>query len=294
MIRADIVVVSYNSAETLRACVEPFTRHADLNVIVADNASTDGALDTIADLPVTAIATGRNGGFSFGVNAGWRAGTAPYVLVLNPDARCDRDAIDRLAAVLDAHPHVAAAAPRLLNEDGSLQWSLRRFPRLASTFSTALFLQRLWPRSAWADEVIRDPAAYGRPWRPEWVSGACLLVRRTTLERLGGLDEGFFLYCEDKDLCRRIRDLDLQVAYEPTAVCAHVGGASAPRAGLLAVLAKSRVRYARVHDRPHIAALQRVGIGLGCLTHALLGRGGASARRGHLRALMTVITGRLR
>lgn len=293
MIRVDIVVVSYNSADTLRDCVEPFTRHADLNVIVADNASADDSLGTVADLPVTAIATGRNGGFSFGVNTAWRAGTAPFVLILNPDARCDRSAIDRMVAVLDAHPEVAAVAPRILNEDGSLQWSLRRFPRLASTFATALFLQRLRPRSAWADEVIRDPAAYGRPARPEWVSGACIMVRRTTLERLGGLDEGFFLYCEDKDLCRRIRDLHLEVAYEPAAVCVHVGGASAPRAGLLAILAQSRVRYARLHDGPLRALLQRVGIGLGCLTHAVLGRGGASARRGHLRALRTVITGRV-
>ncbi len=286
-------MVSYNSADTLRACVESLAGHADLNVIVADNASTDDALGAVSDLPVTAISTGRNGGFSFGVNAGWRAGTAPYVLILNPDARCDRDAIARMAAVLLAHPEVAAVAPRILNEDGSLQWSLRRFPRLASTFATALFLQRLWPRATWADEVIRDPAVYGRPSRPEWVSGACLMVRRTVLERLGGLDEGFFLYCEDKDLCRRIRDVHLEVAYEPTAVCVHVGGASAPRAGLLAILAQSRVRYARLHDEPPVALLQRVGIGLGCLTHALLGRGGASARRGHLRALMTVITGRV-
>lgn len=286
-------MVSYNSADTLRACVEPLAGHADLNVIVADNASTDGALGAVSTLPVTAIATGRNGGFSFGVNVGWRAGTAPYVLILNPDARCDRDAIARMAAVLLAHPEVAAVAPRILNEDGSLQWSLRRFPRLASTFATALFLQRLWPRATWADEVIRDPAVYGRPSRPEWVSGACLMVRRTVLERLGGLDEGFFLYCEDKDLCRRIRNLHLEVAYEPTALCVHVGGASAPRAGLLAILAQSRVRYARLHDEPLVALLQRVGIGLGCLTHALLGRGGMSARRGHLRALVTVITGRV-
>src|SRR5690606_38907240 len=97
--------------------------------------------------------------------------------------------------------------------------------------------------------------------------------------------EGFFLYCEDNDLCRRIRGLGLRVRYEPAATCSHEGGASGVRAGLLPVLATSRVRYARKHDSPPVAALQRVGIALGELTHAIAGRKGREDRRGHARAL---------
>lgn len=290
MSRVDVVVVSYNSAGTLRRCVEPLAGRSGINVIVVDNASVDGALATVEDLPVTTVATGRNGGFSFGVNAGWRAGDAPYVLILNPDARCEPATVERLTAVLDAHGDIGAVAPWILNEDGSTQWSLRRFPRLLSTLSTALGFQRVWPRAAWTDEVIRTPEAYRHAWRPDWASGACLLVRRSLLTRLGGLDEGFFLYCEDKDVCRRIRDAGLAVAYEPEACCRHAGGASAPRAGLLPVLAASRVRYARKHDRPAVAALHRAAIALGCATHILLTRGGAPARRGHMRALAAVVT----
>lgn len=281
----DIVVVSYNSRDALRGCVEPLLGMADVTVIVVDNASHDGSLEAIADLPVTTIENPRNGGFSYGVNVGWRAGSAPYVMLLNPDATIDEASVGRLVAVLEGDPRAGGAAPRITNSDGSLQHSLRRFPRLRSTYAQALFLHRLAPRAPWADEVIRDPRRYGARWEPEWVSGACVLLRRSTLERLGGLDEGFFLYGEDKDLCRRIRDLGFSVVYEPEARCTHLGGASAPRAGLLPVLAASRVRYARKHSPRPAALLERAGIALSDATHALAGRGGTAVRSGHLAAL---------
>jgi N-acetylglucosaminyl-diphospho-decaprenol L-rhamnosyltransferase len=131
---------------------------------------------------------------------------------------------------------------------------------------------------------VRDAEVYERPGLPEWASGACLLVRRTALERLDGLDEGFFLYCEDLDLCRRLHDLGLELRYEPAAVAVHEGGASAPRAALLPILAASRVRYALKHQTRAIAAVERLGIAAGALTHALVSRRGRTARRGWLRA----------
>lgn len=280
----DIVVVSYNSRDRLRACVEPLVGIEGVEVIVVDNASPDRSLEAVAEVQVTRVQNPRNGGFAYGVNAGWRAGQGRDVLLLNPDATIDGTALGRLAEVLERDPGVGAVAPRIVNEDGSLQPSLRRFPRLRSTFSQALFVHRLAPRASWADEVIRDPRAYTSYWEPEWVSGACVLVRREVLERLDGLDEGFFLYGEDKDLCRRIRDLGLRVAFEPAALCAHAGGASAPRAALLPVLAASRVRYARKHYRHPAALLERAGIALGALVHAAVGRGGPAVRAGHLAA----------
>jgi GT2 family glycosyltransferase len=258
---------------------------ADVQVVVVDNASPDRSLEAVADLPVRAIQNPRNGGFSYGVNTGWRAGSAPFVMLLNPDAVIDEASVRRLVAVLEEDPGLGAAAPRITNADGSLQWSLRRFPRLRSTYAQALFLHRLAPGAAWADEVIRDRRSYEQRWEPEWASGACILARRSVLERLGGLDEGFFLYGEDKDLCRRIRDLGLRIAYEPNATCSHVGGASAPRPGLFPVLAASRVRYAHKHSRWPARVLERGGIALGAATHALVGRGGRAAKAGHLAAL---------
>jgi N-acetylglucosaminyl-diphospho-decaprenol L-rhamnosyltransferase len=290
VISTDVVVVSYNCGGELRACVEPLIGHGDVCLIVVDNASRDDSREVAADLPVELVALDENGGFAHGCNVGWRRGRAPYVLFLNPDARIGRDALERLVALLEQAPRAGAAAPRIHDADGMLDFSLRRFPRLRSTYARAFFLHRLFPNAAWADELVRDPAAYARPGSPEWASGACLLVRRSVLEELGGLDEGFFMYCEDVDLCRRLRDAGHELLYEPAAVVAHSGGASGPRASLLPVLAESRLRYAAKHWSATAALLERLGVALEALTHVVLTRGGRAARAGHGRALLLAVT----
>jgi GT2 family glycosyltransferase len=279
----DVVVVSYNSREHLREAVAPLAGAPDVHVIVVDSASSDGSLEAVADLPVSTIGLEENRGFGHACNVGWRHGTGEFVLFLNPDARIDEASVRRLATVA-GEDGVGAVAPRIVDPDGALDYSLRRFPRLRSTYAQALFLHRLAPTATWTDEVERDERAYDEPAAADWVSGACVLVPRGLLERLGGFDEGFFLYCEDIDLCRRIRDLGFDVRYEPEAVAVHEGGASMPRAALLPVLAASRVRYARKHQPAHVAVLERAGVAVGALTHAVVTRGGNDARRGHLRA----------
>ena len=286
MARIDVVVVAYNSGAHLRRCLEPLAGLDGVRVIVADNASPSGGLETVADLPVTLIQNERNGGFSYGCNRGWRAGAAPYVLFLNPDAHIDEASLKALVAVFESDRRVGIAGPRIVNEDGSLALSQRRFPRLASTYGRAFFLNRVFPRAEWSSELVREPAAYEAPGRPDWVSGACLMVRRSLLEQLGGLDEGFFLYCEDKDLCRRVRDAGYEVAFEPAAVAGHTEGGSAPRPGLLPVLTESRMRYARKHGGPAAGALERVGSALVALTHMVVTRGGRARRAGYLASLM--------
>jgi N-acetylglucosaminyl-diphospho-decaprenol L-rhamnosyltransferase len=286
----DVVVVSYNSRDELRECVEPLAALGDVNVIVVDNASSDGSLEAVADLRVKPIALDRNGGFGHGCNVGWRAGGSPYVLFLNPDARTDASSLNRLVDVLELTPDAGAAAPRIAHTDGTLDYSLRRYPRLRSTYARALFLHRVFPRASWTDEVIRDPTVYEGRRSPDWVSGACILVRRSVLEQLDGFDEGFFMYCEDIDLCRRIHDGGHDLVYEPAAVVTHVGGASAPRASLLPVLAASRLRYAGKHWSAPAALLERLGVALEALTRVVVSRGGRAARAGHGRAFILALT----
>jgi N-acetylglucosaminyl-diphospho-decaprenol L-rhamnosyltransferase len=286
----DVVIVSYNSRDRLRACVTPLLEIPDVHVIVADNASPDASLEAVEGLPLTAIQLPWNGGFSHGVNAGWRAGSAPYVLLLNPDARIERRALESLLRVLDEEPRVGAVAPRIVDDEGALDYSLRRFPRLRSTYARALFLHRLFPTARWVDELVRDEPVYAVRGKPEWVSGACVLLRRSALVELDGLDEGFFMYSEDVDLCRRLWSAGWEIVYEPAAVVEHEGGASAPRAELLPVLAASRLRYATKHRGPLAALLERLGIGLDALTHLVLARGGR-VRAGHARALRRVLAG---
>jgi N-acetylglucosaminyl-diphospho-decaprenol L-rhamnosyltransferase len=288
---ADVVVVSYNSAGTLRAAVEPLAADGDVNVVVVDNASADHSTGTVADLGVTVLALTENHGFAYGCNRGWREGSAPTVLFLNPDARIGPDSLRLLVSALDADPTVGIVAPAISDEHGSPEFSLRRFPRLRSTFARAFFLHRVWPNASWTDEVVRDADAYRQAGDVEWVSGACMLVRRSLLDRLGGWDEGFFLYGEDVDLCRRAWDAGYRVRFEPSAHASHVGGVSAPRAQLLSLLAANRVRYARIHEGRVTAALERLGVAVGELTHAALSTKGATYRRGHLDAFKLLLSG---
>lgn len=287
-----MVIVSFRSRSVLRDAVAPLAQELDFGVVVVDNASDDDSLEAVADLPITRCQLDDNRGFAAGCNRGWRLGAAPYVLFLNPDARVEPASVRRLINILELQPSIGIVAPLILSGDGEVEYSQRRFPRRASTFSQALFLHRLLPRRVWTDELVRDAEEYTRRRSVEWASGACLLVRRELLERLDGWDERFFLYCEDIDLCARAHQAGFDVVFEPQAVAVHAGGMSAPRAALLPVLAASRAAYARKHAPGPSAMLERIGIVLGSLTHAVGSRQGAGTRLGHLRAALRVALGR--
>lgn len=287
--RIDAVVVSYNSRETLRDCVASLCATPGVTVTVVDNDSADDGAATIADLPARVIHSGRNGGFAFGCNLGIAAGSAPYVLLVNPDARLTAGAADALAGVLDRDPAAALAGPQILDDDGELHLSQRRFPRLRSTWAEALLLHRLLPGRTWTHEVIHSRAAYDTPGAPDWVSGACMLVRRSALETIGGLDEAFFLYCEDTDLCRRLRDRGWGVAYEPAARVRHIGGQSAPPQSTRPILVCSRVIYARKHAGRLHAALERLGVAVSEAVHAVTTIRRPARARSHVAALRAIV-----
>ena len=244
---ADVVIVAYNSAETVRACVEPLVADPGLNVVIVDNASEDYLAEAVADLPVEVVRSPQNLGFGAGCNVGWRIGAAPHVVFINPDARIDADGVRRLVAALEADD-VGLTAPRILNEDGTVQQSQHRFPTHAATWTQALLLHRLFPGAAWAHEDIVEPEAYARSSEPDWVGGACIALRRETLERLAGFDERFFMYCEDTDLCRRLRDLGLRVRFLSEVTASHDGGGSAPAPRRSQMKLTSRIIYARKYS----------------------------------------------
>jgi N-acetylglucosaminyl-diphospho-decaprenol L-rhamnosyltransferase len=282
----DVVVVAYRSGETLRGCVEPLAAMPGVHVTVVSNACPDDSAATIADIEaVDIVRAPRNGGFAYGCNLGVARGSSPLVLFLNPDARIDAAALDALVGALRADPQAALVGPRILDDDGSLAFSLRRFPRLRSTFAKALFLHRVFPLASWTDELVRDPAAYELPSTAEWVSGACMLVRRDAYEAIEGFDEGMFLYCEDTDLCLRLWEAGHSVRFEPAALVRHVGGASSGAGETQAIAARSRVYYARKHRGRVAARLEALGVALDEATHAAAALTRPATRRGHLAAL---------
>jgi N-acetylglucosaminyl-diphospho-decaprenol L-rhamnosyltransferase len=288
----DVIVVSYRSRATLRGCVEPLATMPRVRVTVVDNASPDDSLATIADVEgIDVVRAPRNGGFAYGCNLGVARGSAPLLLFLNPDARVDAASLDALVTAMRSDPRAALVGPRILDDDGSLAWSVRRFPRLRSTFAKALFLHRAWPRAAWTDELVRDPAVYERAATAEWVSGACMLVRRDAYEAIGGFDEGLFLYCEDTDLCLRLWQAGHTVRFEPAALVHHVGGASSGAGETQAIAASSRVYYARKHRGRLAARLEAAGVALDEATHAAAAVTRPATRRGHVAALRAVLAG---
>jgi GT2 family glycosyltransferase len=282
----DVVIVTYNSAGRIEACLRGLGGLSGIDVIVVDNASSDGTLEVLERSDARVLPQDENRGFAAGCNVGWRAGRAPYVLFLNPDAVIDVDAIACLVDALERGDGIGIAAPRFLYPDGRLALYLRRFPSLATTFGRALLLHHVFPG---LDEVVADERAYEREGTHEWVPGACMLVRRSLLELLDGFDEDYFMYCEDKDLCKRAAEAGYAVWYEPRAVCIHEGAASSPRSSLLPVLAASRRRYAAQHSGRLVAGLTWTGLVLEALTRLVVTRGGLRQRAGQARVLASLL-----
>ena len=288
----DVVVVSYRSGKELRACVEPLAAAEGIHVTVVDNASGDGSLDAVAGLDVRTIALPDNRGFAAGCNAGWRAGSSPYVLFLNPDARIDaggrRDArrSARARARRGASPRRGSSTTT--GRSTSRSGASRRCARPTRTRSSCTDCSA---RADWASELVRDPADYERPGSPEWASGACLLVRRAVLEELGGWDEGFFMYCEDKDLCRRARDAGLRRALRAarrssTTRAARRLRARQPRARARGEPGAVRAQAPRPRRRRARAGRHRAH---GAHAHRRSPRGGRAARAGHAAALRAAL-----
>ncbi|MEA2562774.1 MAG: hypothetical protein QOH06_4278 [Acidobacteriota bacterium] len=218
------VVVNYNTRDLLRSCLESIRGEGLPEVVVVDNASTDGSPEMVqSEFPeVRLIANRHNPGYGGGANQGIAACTAPYVLLLNSDTFLDRGAPAQLAAWLDRHPRAAIAGPRLLNPDGTLQSSC--FPYL--TPFNVLVLNTWLNRPARALPRFR-PTWRGTPSRNgHWVKGAALAIRREAFAAVGGFDESYFMYAEELDLCYRLHGAGWEIHYTPEATVVHVEGAS--------------------------------------------------------------------
>lgn len=214
-----------------RACLESIRKQTfrhDIEVIVADNASSDGSRKMLAEeFPdVRVVAHSTNLGFCAGNNRAVPATSGRYVLFLNSDTIVTEGAFDAMIDFADAHPEVGIVGPKLLNEDGSLQYSCRRFPNLGAGFFRNTPLGRLFPKNRFTQDYLMTDWDHASVRDVDWVSGAALMIRRDALEKTGGFDESFFMYCEDVDLCYRVHALGMRVVYFPEAVIYHIIGRS--------------------------------------------------------------------
>jgi N-acetylglucosaminyl-diphospho-decaprenol L-rhamnosyltransferase len=222
------VIVSYNSAAYLPDCLRSLRSEGVASVVVVDNASADDSVGVVRaeDPAVTVIQTGANLGFGSAANRGVAATAGDYVLVLNPDTVVEPGTVKALSDDLDRDPGMAVVGPRIENLDGTLYPSVRRFPDLAVAFGHA-FLGLVWPRNRFTRRYRMLDWDHDQPAADvDWVGGACVLVRRTAFEMVGGFDEAYFMYVEDVDLCWRLGQAGWRVGYEPAGRVVHALGGS--------------------------------------------------------------------
>lgn len=249
-----ILIVSWNARDMLARCLQSLTP-CPHELIVVDNASEDGSADMVArDFPaVRLVRAGRNAGFAGGVNVARRHASGERLLLLNPDIEATLPAIDELIAALNRDGRIAAVGGRLVNADGTPQrgFNVRRFPTLATFAVDLLLIDHLWPDNPVSRRYHARDLPDDLALDVDQPAAACLILRTSVFDQVGGMDEGFHpAWFEDVDLCRRIKDIGYRVRYEPRATFIHRGGVAMRRLGLggfTRVWYRNMTRYARKH-----------------------------------------------
>ncbi|MBM3859269.1 MAG: glycosyltransferase family 2 protein [Verrucomicrobia bacterium] len=252
-----IIIVSYNVRDRLRECLR---RLDGRRIIVVDNASTDGAAEMVRAEFASAhlIANDVNRGFAAACNQGLRAGNEDFIFILNPDTVVEPAAIETLLDFMKRESHTGACAPRLINPDGTLQPSCRRFPTLPRLALDELGLGKLFPRSRYLGDYRMTWWPHNERREVDQAMGAALLLRRAALDVVGTFDERFFMYYEEVDLCLRLRQAGWKIMFVPDAVVTHHGGASARQS--LGAMTLARYRSLFAFYRKHYPGWHRLAL----------------------------------
>ncbi|MEK7122629.1 MAG: glycosyltransferase family 2 protein, partial [Patescibacteria group bacterium] len=252
--KISFIIVSWNVCELLERCLRSIgatSYEVPHEVIVVDNDSQDGSADMVARMfpQVKLFRNKENRGFAAACNQGISAGSGSYIFFINPDAELDSHALTRMIAYMDAHPDVGICAPQIRNADGSIQRSIQRFPTPLSQLGVLFKIRKIAPwflRRYYADDF-----EYGRDEQDvEQPDGAALFVRRSALRKIGVFDEQFFLWFDEVDLCRRMRNAGFRIVYLNRARVIHQAGKSFAQKGFLEkqqIFFTSCARYLKKH-----------------------------------------------
>jgi len=221
-----IVIVSWNVSELLRKCLRSIFAHtSDVEVIVVDNASSDGTHDMVRSFPnVSLIQNTENKGFAVANNQGIAIAHGSSILLLNPDTELTEDSISKILNFADTHPKAGIIGCTLLNPDRTTQPSVRRFPRMRDIAAMLLKLHKIAPRLL--DRYYATDFDYTKEARVDQVMGAFFFIAARLLKQAGGLDEDYFTWFEEVDYCRTAERLGFDVWYAPITSIVHYGGQS--------------------------------------------------------------------
>jgi GT2 family glycosyltransferase len=282
MLPCSAVIVTYNSAHAIGACLEALAEEG-CEIIVVDNASKDATVQRVEDFvawhEVRLLAHRDNLGFAAAVNQGVQAATGDVLLVLNPDAVAEPGAIKELLRCMEA-THSSAAGGALLESDGrpARGFVFRRLPTLAALLYESMLVNQLWPANSVNRRYRCLDADYSRQQEIEQPAGACLAITRRAWHEIGGFDEQFYpVWFEDVDLCKRLLDRGGKIVYCPAARFRHSGAHSVSKLSFREkqlLWYTNMLRYARKHFSPTQVLELRIGISAGMLVRsfaALLG-----------------------
>ena len=261
------MVVTYNgramALATLRSAMAA-TGALDIEWIVVDSGSSDGTADAIEHaFPEVQVLRSENRGFAAGNNVGLRIARGRYVLLMNPDVEIAAGTLATLVDAMDERPEVGIASVVQRSADGNLQYSIRRFPSVVRDMGESLFAAH-WPILKTLQELESRPREYDREHSVDWIVGAFLIARRTAIETVGLMDDGFFLYSEEVDWCYRFRRSGWDARHLPVMTIIHHAGRR-DRGDLMAQLAYSRKRFAHKHFGALKSRLIRAALVLGHL-----------------------------
>lgn len=284
-----IIIVNWNVRELLRDCLLSIERgrgELTLEVIVVDSASADGSAAMLAaEFPwVTLIACQENVGFPKGNNLGIAKANGRYILLLNPDTAVLGQALTIMWKYVQDHPDVGIVGAQLLNGDGSVQSSRRRFPKLTTAFFESTWLEPLAPAGIltryYAQDLPDDQTV-----DVDWVTGACMMAPRTAVTAVGGMDEAYFMYSEELDWCRRMKDAGWRVVYLPAAQIIHYEGKSSEQAIVARHInfQQAKLRYFRKYHSRLAARLLRLFLLINYFWQLIIE--GAKGALGHKRPL---------
>jgi GT2 family glycosyltransferase len=251
-----IIIVTYRSRSDIDACLVSMreaTRDLRAEILVVDNASGDGTAEAArAHAGVRVIELPQNVGFGAAINRGLAASSGRSILWVNPDARLVGGSLAEVLRWMDAHADAGVIGGKILDPDGTLQRSARAFPSYGAALGHRYsLLTRMFPRNPFSRRYLRKDARHDAVAPVDWVSGAFLLHRRAVSDALGGLDEQFFMYCEDVDFCRRASQGGWTVYFHPEMVLEHAIGGSSRSANRRMIVERHRSiwRYYRKHFR---------------------------------------------
>jgi GT2 family glycosyltransferase len=292
-----IIIVSTNEARWLEPCLRTIFEHAGsarLDVVVVDNESTDGTRELVnAGFPAARVVPSENRGFAHANNRGAMTCGARYVLFLNPDTEIIEGTFGELVAALDAMPDVGMAGVCQRTADGTLWPTIRYFPSVSRAFGEAFGSER-WPlRHRWAGERELDLDVYAREVDCDWTSGSFMLCRREALLSAGLMDERFFIYSEEPDLCLRMKRAGWRVRHFPSMTIIHHAGKGGVRPKMVAQDVFTRRQYARKHFSRPTRTAYLTAVGARHLVRASVPGGGMGPqRRAAARLALRTLAGR--